>query len=284
MITRTLKGSAAFLAFALSDLPLQAADRLEKLFPVSSSPRIAITNYAGSVRLHAWSNRQVRLFATKYSKHVRIDLDTGSNWLRFATELQDRLAKPESIRVDYEVSLPHDSSVELRSNSGNVEVEGIRGQMDFDVMNASILVRGTSGAVTVKSLGGRVEVQQSEGTIHVTTVSGEILLEDVNSQSLNAATTTGNLFYVGDFLPAGKYEFSSQEGSISIRCPPQASVEWNAKSVRGGIESNLPIESKRHYIRRAPSLLMHTLTGTLNSGAATVNLFTVTGKIRIYRK
>lgn len=136
----------------------------------------------------------------------------------------------------------------------------------------------------MKSLGGRVEIEQSEGVIHLTTVSGEIHLKDVNSQSLTAATSTGNLFYAGDFVPAGKYQLSSQEGSISIRCPPQASVEWNAKSVRGGIESNLPIESKRHYVRRTPSLIMHTLIGTLNSGAATVNLFTLSGKIRIYRK
>jgi DUF4097 and DUF4098 domain-containing protein YvlB len=186
--------------------------------------------------------------------------------------------------VDYEVWVPGESSLEVRSNMGSVHVEGIRGDVNIDVMNAAVLFTGTSGDARVNSLDGRVEIRQAEGIIHVTTVSGDIVLKGVKSRSLLATTATGNLSYEGDFLPGGKYQLSSYQGSIFVQCPAQASVEWNAKSVTGGIESNLPIESKRRYARRPLSPNMHALVGTLNSGDATVNLFTTTGKIRIHRK
>jgi DUF4097 and DUF4098 domain-containing protein YvlB len=282
--TRSLLTLVFLMAIAVCDLPLLAADRVERVFSVSPSPSVAITNYAGMIRAQSWPNAQIKLVATKYSKHVAIQMETSSNWVRLTSEVADRLAKPEAVRVDYEVWVPGESSLEVRSNMGSVHVEGIRGDVNIDVMNAAVLFTGTSGDARVNSLDGRVEIRQAEGIIHVTTVSGDIVLKGVKSRSLLATTATGNLSYEGDFLPGGKYQLSSYQGSIFVQCPAQASVEWNAKSVTGGIESNLPIESKRRHARRPLSPNMHALVGTLNSGDATVNLFTTTGKIRIHRK
>jgi len=282
--TRSLQTIVFLLAVTVSDVAVEAADRVEKVFSVSSSPSIAITNYAGTIRAQGWPNAEIKLVATNYSKHAAIQMETSSNWVRVTTQVEDRLAKAEAVRVDYELWVPRDSSLEVHSNMGSVEVAGIRGDVNIDVMNAAVLVTDTSGAARVNSLDGRVEIRQAQGIVHVTTVSGDIVLQEIKSRSITASAATGNLLYEGDFLPGGKYQLSSYEGSILVQCPAQASVEWNAKSVNGGIESNLPIESKRRYARRSSSPNIHALVGTLNSGGATVNLFTTTGKIRIHRK
>ena len=97
-------------------------------------------------------------------------------------------------------------------------------------------------------------------------------------------STLGNISYEGDFVSRGKYSFTTNEGVILIQCPSQASVEWEARTVKGGIESNLPIKSKSHSAAAQGFVGKQSLLGTLNQGDATVQLSTFSGKIKINRK
>jgi hypothetical protein len=66
--TRSLLTLVFLMAIAVCDLLLLAADRVERVFSVSPSPSVAITNYAGMIRAQSWPNAQIKLVATKYSK------------------------------------------------------------------------------------------------------------------------------------------------------------------------------------------------------------------------
>jgi hypothetical protein len=116
--TRSLQTLVSLLAIAVFDVALEAADRVERVFSVSQFPSVAITNYAGTIRAQSWPNAEVKLVVTKYSKHAAIQMETSSSWVRVTTEVKDRLAKPEAVRVDYELWVPRESSLEVRSNMG----------------------------------------------------------------------------------------------------------------------------------------------------------------------
>ena len=154
----------------------------------------------------------------------------------------------------------------------------------MDVVDAPVRVVGTAGYVVAKSLGSKLEISQSRGIIQTNSVSGDIVFSKLESDNVIASSTLGNIFFEGDFKSGGKYNFSTNEGYISIHCPDQASVEWDAKTVKGAIESDLPIKSKNHHSAPRNSLERQSLFGTLNSGDATVQLSTFSGKIRIRRK
>jgi DUF4097 and DUF4098 domain-containing protein YvlB len=127
-------------------------------------------------------------------------------------------------------------------------------------------------------------IENSSGIILATTVSGDIQFSKLDSNSVTAVSTLGNISYEGNFVSRGKYNFSTNEGIILVQCPDQASVEWDARTVKGKIKSNLPIRSKSHAPSSVGVVGKQSLVGTLNQGEATVQLSTFSGEININRR
>jgi len=268
-----------FVAFSL-----QASDRVEKVFPVLKNCNLMLMNYSGIISIKGWQNSEIKAICIRYSQNVEIDTESGGNKVRIATHVLDKLSSPEKAKVDYQIFVPEDAGVQVQSNMGSVVIENIEGPVNVDVVDAPVRVVGTTGYVVAKSLGSKLEISQSRGIIQTNSVSGDIVFSKLESDNVIASSTLGNIFFEGDFKSGGKYNFSTNEGVISINCPDQASVEWDAKTVKGAIESDLPIKSKNHRSAPRNSLERQSLFGTLNSGDATVQLSTFSGKIRIRRK
>jgi DUF4097 and DUF4098 domain-containing protein YvlB len=269
------------LLFAVLTL---AADRVEKTFPVSKNPSLVLTNYTGAVSVKGWQNPEIKVICTKYSQNVEIDIESTANRVRLATHVLDKLASAERARVDYQISVPEESNLDVRSNMGSVEVENIKGEVGIDVVEAAVKVTGVSGYLHARSLGSPMTITDSRGIIQANTVSGDMSFRKLDSNNLTATSTLGDISYEGDFVSRGKYKFETNEGVILIQCPDQASVEWEARTVKGGIESNLPIKSKNHAPSGRSLIGRQSLLGTLNQGDATVQLSTFSGKIKINRK
>ena len=263
---------------------LQAADRIEKVFPVSKNASLMLTNYTGTISVKGWQNPEVKVVYTKYSQNVEIDMESTPSKVRVATHVLDKLAAADKTRVDYQVYVPEEATLEIVNNMGTVDVENIKGGVKVDVIEAVVKITGVHGGVQATSLGSKVAISESSGPIQTTTVSGDIVFSKVESNSVTANSTLGNISYEGDFVRLGNYRFSTNEGIILVQCPDQASVEWNAKTVKGKIRSNLPIRSKN----RAPSSTgiaeKQSLLGTLNQGDANVTLSTFSGEININRR
>jgi len=268
-----------FVAFSV-----QAADRVEKVFQVSKNSNLMLMNYSGLVSIKGWQNSEIRAICSRYSQNVEIDTESGGNKVRIATHVLDKLASAEKAKVDYHIFVPEDAGVQVQCNMGSVVVENVRGPVHLDVVDAPVRVVGSEGYVVAKSLNSKLEITQSKGIIQTSSVSGDIIFSRLESDNVIASSTLGNIFFEGDFKSGGKYNFSTNEGFISITCPDQASVEWDAKTVKGVIESDLPIKSKTHRSAPRNSLERQSLFGTLNSGSATVQLSTFSGKIKITRK
>ncbi len=269
---------------ALAALSIQAADRIEKVFPVSKNSNLMLTNYSGIISVKGWQNSEIKAVCIKYSQNVEIDTESGGNKVRVATHVMDKLASPERAKVDYQILVPEDAGLQIQSNLGSVVIENVRGPVNVDVVDAPVRITGTAGYVTAKSLCSKLEILQSKGIIRTNTVSGDIVFSRLQSDNVTASTTLGNIYYEGDFSRGGKYNFSTNEGFISINCPDQASVDWEAKTVKGAIESDLPIKSKTHRSVPRNSPERQSLVGTQNSGDATVQLSTFSGAIKIRRK
>jgi DUF4097 and DUF4098 domain-containing protein YvlB len=261
-----------------------ASERIEKVFPVLKSPTLMLTNYSGSIVIKSWQNPEVKALCTKFSQNVEVDIESVGNKIHLSTHVLDKLAIEEKARVDYQIFTPEESNLEIRTNLGSVVIEKIKGEVRIDVMAAPVRVFQVAGYLDVRSLNSKMEIVDSKGIIRATTVSGDIMLSRLNSNNITAQSTLGNISYEGDFASGGKYNFSTNEGVISVFCSDQASVEWEARTVKGGIETNLPIKSKSHYPVSRSYFGKQSLMGTSNSGDATVQLSTFSGRIRIIRK
>ena len=280
LLMSSFKGTVLLL---LSAPLLMAGEHFEKVFSLSKNPCVTITNYTGVVTVKGWQRQEVKVIASNYTRNVEIDTELIGHKVRIATHVLDKLATTEKARVDYQIFVPEESNLDIRSNMGTLDVENIKGEIGIEVVEAIVKVRGVSGYLQARSLGSKLTISYASGIIQTTTVSGDILFDHLESKSVNANSTLGNISYDGDFVSLGRYTFNTNEGAIMIQCTDQASVEWDAKTVKGVIESDLPITSKKHSsVSRNNE--RQSLLGTLNRGDATVQLSTFSGKIKIIRK
>jgi DUF4097 and DUF4098 domain-containing protein YvlB len=278
-----MKSFKCSLLLVLSAPFLMAGERFEKVFPITKNPCVMITNYSGVVTVKGWQRQEVKVIAANFTKNVEIDTELIGAKVKIATHVLDKLATAEKARVDYQILVPEDSNLDIQTNMGTLEVENIRGKIEIDAVEATVKVQGVSGYLQARSLGSKLTISNASGIVQTNTVSGDILFDHLQSNSVNANSTLGNISYDGDFISRGKYAFMTNEGAILIYCAEQASVEWDAKTVKGVIESDLPITSKKHSSVSRDSG-RQCLLGTLNRGEATVQLSTFSGKIKIIRK
>ena len=274
----------AIVVFFLPVICLQAADRIEKTFPVAKNASLILTNYTGTISVKGWQNSEVKVVCTKHSQNVEIDTESTPSKVKVTTHVLDKLAAADKARVDYQVYVPEEATLEIVNNMGTVDVENIKGAVKVDVFEAVVKIAGVQGGVQATSLGSKLTISESTGPIQTTTVSGDIAFSKLDSNSVTANSTLGNISYQGDFVRLGNYRFSTNEGVILVQCPEQASVEWNARTVKGKIRSNLPIRSKNHAPSSAGIAGKQSLFGTLNQGDANVTLSTFSGEININRR
>jgi DUF4097 and DUF4098 domain-containing protein YvlB len=277
--------------FSLS-LSVEAGQTGEKIIPVSNDPTLIIRSQSGWITIKSWARPEVRVAYTQYSSNVEVDIDQTKeksgkiSKIQVATHVLDNLAPPEMIKVDYLINTPELYNLEIRTNLGGIMVEPLqlKGKLVIDVVDAAVKLVGVNGSIDLRSVCSRMEITESGGTIQTHTVSGDIAFSRLTSRDVIAKTTNGNVFFDGAFLPNGNYDLSSTGGLIQIHCSEKESVEWNARTDKGVIESDLPIRSKNHSSVPYNKVGRQSLLGTLNSGESTVRLETFSGKIKIMKK
>ena len=102
---------------------------------------------------------------------------------------------PTAGRVDYEVFVPADASVTLRSSTGPLHAEGLHGDVTLEGSQANVEVRDISDAhVHVKTLNGPVTLTNiRDGHVEVTSVSGDVVLNAVNGPLVQVNSTSGKI-------------------------------------------------------------------------------------------
>ncbi|HUJ96456.1 MAG TPA: DUF4097 family beta strand repeat-containing protein [Terriglobales bacterium] len=256
-------------------------NRRELRFVVGSRAMVSVSNQYGPISVKAGPGNQVLVTAVLHSDKVVIDPSQSGSRVEILSHLLDG-ATPDTGRVDFDVIVPADASIDLRSTNGTLHAEGLHGDVTLEGDSANVDVRDISNAhVHVKTLNGPIVLTNvQDGHVEITSVSGEVALYSVAGPLVQVSSTTGAIHYDGDFGDGGEYYLSSHSGNIEATAPADASIDVIARSVRGQVENDFPLEPKHNnFVVRAGSAFQ----GTMNKAAAKVRLFSFSGKIHLKR-
>ncbi len=259
-----------------------AETRKEFRFTVGTKPSISITNQYGPIDVRPSVGNQVIVVAILHSDKVEIDHDQSGSRVDITTHLLTD-ANPENAKVDYQVQVPADASVTLRSVSGPIHAEGLHGDVVVEGSQANTDVRDISNAhVHVKTLNGPVTLSNiRNGHVEITSVHGDITLNSVSGPQVQANSASGKIRYDGDFGSGGEYYLSSHSGDIEASAPTEASIDVTARSVRGQVENDFLLQPKHtSFAVKAGSAF----AGTMNKAASSVRLFSFSGKIHLKKR
>jgi DUF4097 and DUF4098 domain-containing protein YvlB len=227
--------------------PLRARDTKVETRALDPGGSFSLENVNGRVTLTTWDEPRVRIEADRAARsekglrelRVEIEGDGRRVSVRTRTPRGFRFGGSGG-RVDYHVTLPADAEVRVSTVNGRIEIEGL------------------AGAVRASATNGRVEITGAGGEVDASVVNGRI----------NAR------YRVLD--PDAHHRFSVTNGSIAVAVPEGPGGRLEARTVNGGVDSDLDLESTERTSRRR-------LEGRLGNGRGSLELRTVNGGIRLRR-
>jgi hypothetical protein len=223
--------------------------RKDLRYTVGPHSAISITNEYGPISVKPGAANQVVITAVTHSGKVEIDQSQSGNRIDVLSHLFPG-ADAETGRVDYEVQVPPDASLILRSSTGALHAERLHGDVTLEGATGNVDVRDVSDAhVHIKTLKGPITLTNiHDGHVEVTSVSGEVVMDSVSGPLVQVNSTSGKILYYGDFGSGGEYRLASHTGDIEATAPDDASIEVIAHSVKGKVENDFRLQPKTHSV------------------------------------
>ena len=283
--TIQLAALSTVLAGTIMSGTLLAQTHKEYRFNVGPRAAISVNNPYGSVSVKPSTGNVVVISAILFSDKVEVDNALVGNRVEVQSHLLSG-ADAQSGRVEYEILVPADASLTMHSSSGTLRAEKLHGDMSLEGAAATVDVRDISNAhVHIKTLNGPVTLTNVQnGHIEVDSLSGKVTLRSVNGSLVQVVSTSGGISYIGDFGDHGDYRFTSHSGDIEAVVPDSTSADVSARSVRGEVHDDIPLQPKEHtsFVLKQGVALW----GTMGRAAisSTVVLRSFSGKIHLRKR
>ena len=218
-------------------------------FTVSTNPApvLTLTSDGGSVTVNRGSaNNRIIVQAKKYASfggnlnNVQINYSQSGNTLTVAASNSGTFNFFNATNVDFIVTVPNTTDLQIHTNAGSINVNGVNGKMSL-TSNA-----GTVGA-TQSSLTG----------------------------SSTFKTNAGSVNFNGSIGSTGTYDFETNAGSIDMTLSGNPSFHLNANTNVGSINTSFPVTVNRNTAGATANGDVGTApqaTLTLKTNAGSINL------------
>jgi len=156
-----------------------------------------------------------------------------------------------------EVRVPVRARVWAKSGSADIDVSGVTGGLDLNIVGGSVTVTSTPRELNIESMDGNVYVKAGASWLRVktatggidvqggsedaglSTVSGTIRVIDGRYERGKVETVTGDVVYQGEIGYKGSVDITTHSGAIELRLPPRPNLELDAATVTGSIENGV---------------------------------------------
>ncbi len=143
-----------------------------------------------------------------------------------------------NISIDYDIVVPASVALNLRSGSGDLEVQGAGRFLTGTSGSGSVRAHGVQGPVELQTGSGDVELEESAaGDVKAKTGSGSIRIRGLNG-ALVARTGSGDIEAEGRLN--GPANLSSGSGSVRLHLSPDSRFDLGASTGSGDIRLNFP--------------------------------------------
>lgn len=275
--------STVMAGFILAASPVHA-DHVEKHFPVQNKPKITVRNAIGRMQVKAWTKNEVMVAWTNKAGKTIVETESAGNRVEVVTREVQEGASEEDCKTDFEITVPVDSELNVRTDSGNVTVDSVHGDMTFDTVGANLQLSDVDGYIVVKTIDGSLVCSRCSGKLEANSISGNVQMISPTLDSVRVQTSSGNIFFDGSFLSRGIYIMKNFSGTIEVHFASNDSFDVNATSLKGNVVNQATFKPDTHGSSHHSSKWGQSLFGTMNDGHAKVELSSFSGTIKILKR
>lgn len=274
--------------FLLQAAPLRgAAQHFEKHFAVNSRPVVIIQNVGnGRIEVKSSKNAEVVVAGTQSSNKINIEAEQVANRIDVNASVVDNAARPEELEANFQLTVPEETELQLRTQTGLIYVEQVVGDMTLQSVAGDIHLKEVSGYIVVRTTGGSLVCGQCAGKLDFNSVSGGAQVLQPALSNVSLFTTSGNILFDGDFIRTGIYTMRSGKGTVEVRFSENDSFDLKAQTATGTVDNRAEafLRPDSHGVKHIASKFTKGLFGTVGSGLAKVELSSYSGTIRILKR
>jgi DUF4097 and DUF4098 domain-containing protein YvlB len=286
----------------LAMLPAQGSDQWAKTFHVEGPARLRVTT--GDAHIHVTGGEGSAIDARVTTQHWKIggdgiqiiDRQNGNE-----VEIEIRFPRRwmeigfNNRRVDVELKVPREISLNLMTGDGNIDLRGIEGavtlrtgdgQLELDDVSGTVRADTGDGAVrlnrargdlTLETGDGKIDVTEADGALRVQTGDGPVRVSG-RFDVLEVKTGDGRVEAVAQ--PGSKmtsaWTLRTGDGGLTMRIPTELSADVDLHTGDGEIELGVPVTVEGKTDKR-------NVRGKLNGGGQLLTIKTGDGSIRLER-
>jgi hypothetical protein len=275
----------------------------EKTFPVSGPVNLEVQTRSGDVIVRSGASGSVT---------VRGKIFVGSRWLmgnrqgevseieqhpplrQEGNSIRIDYVNARDISVDYEITVPEDTTIRSHSGSGDQTIEGTRGNVDLQTGSGDVKLARLTGEIRLQTGSGNVRAREVSGPVRGGAGSGDIEIEETGKGDIDLHTGSGNITARGiqggfraeagsgditaEGAQTGAWEIRTGSGNVHVRLPRDAGFDANISTSSGTLDVDAPItmtvqgrvqESRKH------------IEGKVRGGGPLLSLRTGSGDIHI---
>src|SRR6266545_4846005 len=242
-----------------------------------------------------------------------VEVSTSGDTVRVVESSRNFFCLFCSRHVSYRISVPNRAQADIKTASGDITVEGLKGAVALSTVSGEIRANDLEGGLTAGTTSGEVQLNNVLGKLQVNTISGDVRLEDgkvdsatVNTTSgevdldgvagalnigtvsgdvavrdahdgqLTVSTTSGSFEYSGDLAHGESNAVNSISGDVKFELPSESSMRLDASTISGSINSDFDLTNREEGLR--------SLKGVAGDGATSLTVGTTSGDISIEKR
>ena len=287
-IERSILPVAGAVLFLCSNVPARAAgDHLEKHFVVKARPVVVIHNVAnGRIEVKSSRNAQVDISASQLSDKIGFQMEQVGDRIDVTANILDSAAQPLELEADLQLTVPEETELQLKTETGLIYVEQVMGDMTLESVKGDVHLKEVSGYIIIRTTEGSLVCTQCAGKLDFKSISGGAQLLQPALNNVSIFTTSGNILFDGDFIRTGLYTMKSGKGLVEVRFSGADSFDLNAQTTLGTVDNRAAafLKPDSHGIKRLASKFTKGFFGTVGQGLAKVELSSYSGTIRILKR
>ncbi|MFQ3250430.1 MAG: DUF4097 and DUF4098 domain-containing protein YvlB [Glaciecola sp.] len=314
--------TAAVIGFSLLALMVNAKQNVNESMEADPKGKVEIEHVSGSAKIIGWDKKEVSVTGVlgEYTDEFKFERDgssiiihvkqkrTSRGWNNWGSEQGDELV----------IHVPMNSQVDYTSTNAQLEMKGIHGGANVDVVNGDIEVDDLLGRIRLESVNGNIKARRLDGDVAIETVNGniigkhsgkkelklstvngdieiesdspevraetvngdiELVLQEVTEVIMN--TVNGSIDVVMNLQKNGRVEASSVGGSVDLMFQKDVAAKFDIEAHAGGSIKNKITDKEQSKAKYGPRRWLEFSTA---NPTATVEVSTVHGRVKVSTK
>jgi hypothetical protein len=292
----------------LSALPVFASVEatFDRSYQVSGPVDLEVLNRSGDITIRSGAAGTVSVHG-KVHGNMRL----GFAWFGGDQEAVQKVANDPPIRqsgnsvhidyvninnvsVEYEITVPEDTTVRAHTGSGDQDVQGLKGSIDLEsgsgdmrlarltgdmhFQTGSGNVRGhdLSGPARAKAGSGDIDLEETgQGDVEIRTGSGNITVKGING-GFHAEAGSGDIH--GEGAPRNLWSIRTGSGNVRLQVPSDAAFDVDISSSSGRVTTNHPVTTT---IQGRVEESRKNVVGKVRGGGPTISVHTGSGDVTV---